>query len=398
MSFKTILILAGGQSTRFWPLSHKNLLPLQGKALLEHQLERYTQHSDNCVVVANEDTYEDVQSLASTFNVKVIHQSGDGQAAAVLSAKDQLNGETLIVNANDLYDEVMLQSILDAEDSYDGLFVSTKIDDYVPGGYLQLEGDQVTGVIEKPGKDNMPSPYWKFVVDYIKNIQDFIAVLENTSSGSDDVYEVGLSSYIDSGKKFGNVVYESNWATLKYPWHVLEAKEYLLGNLKSYVSESATVHESVILEGEVYIDDGAKVYEFSKIVGPAYIGKNVVVGNFALIIDSMIEEGSVIGGYSEVTRSYVGPKVWTHRSYIGDSVIEGPANFGAGSIAANLRFDKKNVHTPVKGEKTDTMRDKLGLIAGKNVEIGVNAATMPGIKVAPGQVVMPGSVAFKDIT
>jgi bifunctional UDP-N-acetylglucosamine pyrophosphorylase/glucosamine-1-phosphate N-acetyltransferase len=173
-------------------------------------------------------------------------------------------------------------------------------------------------------------------------------------------------------------------------------RNFFLSSLESHVADSASVHPSTIIQGNVYIDEGAKVHEYSKIIGPAYIGKNTVVGNYSMISGSVIGEDCVIGGYSEVTRSFIGPMVWTHRAYIGDSIVEGPGNFAAGSVTANLRFDKKSILTTIKGEKTDSQRTKLGLIAGRNVEIGINASTMPGVKLAPGTKVMPGSVLFKD--
>ena len=266
----------------------------------------------------------------------------------------------------------------------------------MPGGYLVLEGDRVTGVVEKPDKENMPSSYWRFVLDYFTDISQFMNVLEQTSSYRDDVYEVALAKYIQKGKKFDFVEYLSSWATLKYPWHMLDASEYFLKTITPYTAPSAIVHGSAIVEGPVYIDKGVKIHEYAKIVGPTYIGKNSVIGNYALVNASMIGEESVIGGYSEITRSYIGNSVWTHRSYIGDSVIEGPANFGAGSVTANLRFDKKSVGSIVKDEKIDSSREKLGLIAGANVELGVNASTMPGVKLAPGSSIVPGTVVFKD--
>ncbi|HRH93447.1 MAG TPA: NTP transferase domain-containing protein, partial [Candidatus Peribacteria bacterium] len=36
---RTLLIVAG-RSTRFWPLSDKNLWPVAGRALLQHQIDR----------------------------------------------------------------------------------------------------------------------------------------------------------------------------------------------------------------------------------------------------------------------------------------------------------------------------------------------------------------------
>ena len=112
MKLKNILILAGGQSTRFWPLSHKNMLPFLGKPLIQHQLEVFRKYADNLVVVSNEETYKDIVNLAKHANAHVVIQSGEGQSAAIMSAKDHVSGETLIANTNDIYQDSVLPTIV----------------------------------------------------------------------------------------------------------------------------------------------------------------------------------------------------------------------------------------------------------------------------------------------
>ena len=394
----TIVILSGGSSSRFKPLSHKNLLRFNGVPLIEYQFSRYRTYTDNLVVVTNKETENAVALYAEKYHAKLIVQEGSGQAAAVLSAKSLLKGQTVIVNGNDLYYDSLFVELLKRrqETGADGFFVSVIPKEYIPGGYLILKDSHIAGVIEKPAPNALPSPYYKLVVDYIKDIEVFIQTLESTRQDGDDAYEIALTSYIKSGKTFKNVVYKNNWATMKYAWHVLDAMSFFLKEIKPHVGHDSVIDPSAKIIGDVHIDDGVTVHEFSKIIGPCYIGKNAIIGNFALVNQSMIGEKSVIGGYSEVTRSYVGDNVWTHRAYVGDSVIEGDANFAAGSVTANSRFDKTQVHCRVKGEKVDTLRKKLGLIAGRNIQLGVNAATMPGVMLQSGSIIHAGEICGRD--
>ncbi|KXK12284.1 MAG: Bifunctional protein GlmU [Microgenomates bacterium OLB23] len=394
----TILILSGGNSTRFKPLGHKNLFVFNGEPLIEYQLKFYGRYTDNLIVVGNEETQHAIKLYAKTHNARFVLQQGNGQGAAVASAASYIQGSVLIVNGNDLYHEPLLTDLLKKREEHnvDGLLVSVAVRDYIPGGYLLLEDSRVTGVHEKPGADNMPSQYFKLVVDYIADAQKFIAVLMRAQSHNDDLYEVALTEYL-STKNFKNVVYKSDWATLKYPWHILDATSFFLKEVKQHIGSNVRIDPTAVVIGDVYIDDGVQVYEHSKIVGPCYIGKNTIVGNFVLINQSMIGEKSVIGGYSEVTRSYIGDNVWTHRAYIGDSVVEGAANFAAGSVTANYRFDKRDVTCRIKGEKISTQRNKLGLIAGRDIQLGVNSSTMPGVMLSSGSCVQPGDVCSKDM-
>lgn len=395
----TIVILSGGSSTRFKPLSHKNLFLFNGQSLIEYQLKFYGRYTKNLIVVANEETKATVEPFTKKHKAQLVVQSGEGQVAALMSAKPFVKGNALFANANDLYHTHLLDELFKKRDEseVDGLFVSLMIKDYVPGGYLQLADGHIKGIVEKPGPDALPSRYYKLVVDYIKNAEEFLEILAKTTSEHDDVYEVALSNYISSGKVFKNVVYKSDWATLKYPWHILDAMSFFLKETSSHIGKDVVIDPTAKIIGDVYIDDGVKIYEYSKIVGPCYIGKNTIIGNYVLINQSMVGEKSVIGGYTELTRSYIGDNVWTHRAYIGDSIVEGNANFAAGSVTANYRFDKKNVQCRVKGEKVDTNRQKLGVIAGQSIQMGVNSTTMPGVMLNSGTLVKPGEVCSRDM-
>jgi NDP-sugar pyrophosphorylase family protein len=104
-------------------------------------------------------------------------------------------------------------------------------------------------------------------------------------------------------KKIDFISYCGDWATLKYPHHILDIVEFLLKNdLPQSLTPGRCMTDSVI-QDNVFIDESAKILEGAIVKGPCYIGKNVVVGNNALVRDSIVEENSVIGFGSEVARS-----------------------------------------------------------------------------------------------
>ena len=111
----------------------------------------------------------------------------------------------------------------------------------------------------------------------------------------------------------------------------------------------------------------------------------------------MVGDKSVVGGYSEVTRSYLAENVWLHRNYAGDSIIGNNVLIGAGAVTANMRLDKKNVKSMVSGKLLDTNLAKFGCVIGDNCVVGVNCSIMPGVKIASGSKVMPGQVVRRDI-
>jgi bifunctional UDP-N-acetylglucosamine pyrophosphorylase/glucosamine-1-phosphate N-acetyltransferase len=106
------------------------------------------------------------------------------------------------------------------------------------------------------------------------------------------------------------------------------------------------------------------------------MGDNVRVGNAVEVKNSAIMSGSKIG----------------HLSYVGDSVIGERCNFGAGTICSNLRHDKGNIRSYVKGRKEDSGRHKLGVIMGSDVMTGINTSIYPGTVIESGFRGMPAAI------
>lgn len=157
------------------------------------------------------------------------------------------------------------------------------------------------------------------------------------------------------------------------------------------------IAKSATIKGDVYLDEGVKIMENAVIVGPAYIGANTVIANNALVRGSHIGANCVIGFASEVARSFIGDSVWTHSNYIGDSVIGNDVSFGAGTVTGNLRLDEKNIAMFVNEHKIDSGTNKLGLVTGDHIRVGINVSFMPGVKIGSNAFVGAGIVVARDI-
>ena len=408
-----IIVLAAGEGKRMWPIKEdKCLIPFLGKPLLYHNLKKITAHLEGVpaergklahlrgvlefVIVASPTSEAGVEKVASELGLEytvVVQQEPKGMADALLSAKEYLEGEVLVVNAEDVIDGKLYADV--SKGGAEVVFAGLKVDKYFPGGYLRVEGERVKGILEKPGEGNEPSDLVKLVVDYFKDGKRLVEYLENASSEKDDVYEKALDQMIKDGVEVKFVEYAGVWIPLKYPWQILDILEHLLGDIEQQISSASNVSEKAIITGQVVIEEGVKVFEGATIKGPCYIGKNVIVGNNSMVRESNIEEGCVTGFNSDITRSYIGANSWFHTNYIGDSVIEGDFGMGSGAVLANLRLDDHSIR--VGEEKVDSGRHKLGLIAGKGSRIGVNASTMPGARIGSNSLLGPGVVLYGDI-
>ncbi len=398
-----VIILAGGEGKRMWPITEeKYLLPFLGKPLIYHTLKRVKDaiNFDEVVIITKESSKEKVSQIASDLGIKhqiAIQTEPKGMANAILAAKEYIEGEILVINAEDVLEEKVYQDVLTtaSDTGADVVLPGLQVDKYFPGGYLKVEGDRVQAIVEKPGEGNEPSDLVKLVVDYFKDGKKLVEILEKTQSDKDDIYEKALDQMIKDGLDVRFSKYAGEWIPLKYPWQILDITAYFLSQIEQQISPGAKVSEKAIISGQVVIEEGVKVFEGAVIKGPVFIGKNCIVGNNSMIRESDLGEGCVTGFNSDITRSYIGANSWFHTNYIGDSVIEGDFGMGSGAVLANLRLDDHTIR--VGEEKIDTVRSKLGAIAGKGSRVGVNASIMPGVRVGANSLVGPGVVLHEDV-
>ncbi len=400
MKIHTILILAGGNGDRFYPLEQKMLFRFNGKTVLQHIVESISDLTEHVVVVTNGTNQPLIESDLSSYSVTYVTQmkTDGGMADAVLVAGDILPKDVLILNGNDIIDFSIVPQLIDQtkkENSLVGI-VAKHMKDYFPGGHVVFQGEKAMEIIEKPAPDKRPSEYIELVVNYFPEASLFIKILKSLGP-SDDQYEQGMSTLMKQ-KPATCLKYEGDWSTLKYSWHVLSMQEYFFAHhLEKSTDLSAIIHKTATVEGEVYIGKNVRVGAYSKITGPCYIGDNVIIGDHSLVRNSTVEADSLIGSGCEVARSYLSKGVMLHRNYVGDSVLSEGVSLGAGAVTANYRFDAQTIKTPIKGKLIDSKRGKFGLIAGKGVKLGVNVSTYPGVKLSAKTMVLPGEVVKKDI-
>lgn len=389
-----VLILAGGRSERFWPLSDKALFPFLGKPLVKHQIERVKKAGfrDSIVICSREDL-----AVIKNFGVKTILQKGEGQAAAILSAEKFLKGPILVINANDIFDASLFKKVISVgqKNEVDACLVGYKTPSYFPGGYLVVDKKgQVKKIIEKPGEGKEPSNLVRIVVDFFREGEMLVRYLNCEKR---ILYEDAIDRMAKE-RVVKVVSYKGGWGFLKYPWHTLQIMDYFLEGVRATnIDKSVQIAKNATIRGKVILERGVRVFENAKISGPCYVGEDTIVGNNAFIRQSMIGKNCVVGFSTEVTRSYVGEDCWFHSNYIGDSVLDKNVSLGAGVVLANLRLDEGNIYSLVKRERINTRRQKLGAIIGENARIGVNTSLLPGVKVGKNSFVGAGVVLAKDL-
>lgn len=402
---KNILLLAGGDSTRFWPLENKIFFSFLDKPLILFQIEELSKYGELITIIANQTNATALKRLIDNTNIKstqILIQKEDypGMAGAVWSTKNHIKGEVLIVNASDLinYSIVSKLSLL-INQGNKLILVGKKFNEYFPGGYLKFnDNNKIVEVIEKPAKDRLPSSIVKLVFDYYSDINILLKYFSEIKTKNDDLYESAINKLLSDDLKQSHLLYDSYWYGLKYPWHVLiMMKNFLLNIKESKISPTATVSEKALITGPVIIGDNVKIGDFCKIVGPVFIGDNTIIGDYSMVRESQIGEDCLIGSFTEAARSYIANNVFLHRNYVGDSVLDNDVMFGAQAVTGNLKFDGEKIYSFADEEKVDTNMNKLGAIIGKLSKVGVNSTIFPGVKIGKKTWIGPGEKVKYDL-
>src|SRR5687768_64859 len=120
-----VIVLAGGEGKRMWPIKQeKHLLSFLGKPLIFYTLQRIKDaiNFDELIIVTKESSKDQISEIASNLGIKfqiVLQSEPKGMADAILSAKEHISGEILVVNAEDVLEEKVYQDVLNTASETD---------------------------------------------------------------------------------------------------------------------------------------------------------------------------------------------------------------------------------------------------------------------------------------
>ncbi len=389
-----VVILAAGWGTRMRPLTHtkpKPALRVAGKTLIEHNLSQLEGLVEEAVLVVgykSEIIKKEIGDNYRGIRIKYAKQEepvGTGDAAK--TALPFLEDDFLILNGDDLYKRADLKKCLEENPT----IMVKEVDNPSGFGQIVCEEGEVKDLVEKPAENvsNLVN-----IGAYYVNKSFFDADIEKSERG-----EYEITDYVKNYIKKGSVNFHiaESWDPVSYPWNLLESTNHIFDDLED--KNEGKIEKNVCIKGKVIIEKGAKIKSGTTIEGPAYIGKDSKVGPNAYIRPwTSIDEGCKIGQSVEVKNSILGRNTQVpHLSYLGDSVLGEGCNLGAGTIAANFKFDGSIVKTEVKEKIIETRRKKLGTILGDDVKTGINVSLMPGTMVGAGAIIYPNAVVKKNI-
>ena len=404
------VVLAAGKGVRLWPLTEnrsKHMIPVAGRPIIEHVVSAIKSSRIRTVVLVI--GYEDElikKHLADGakwgLKIEYVRQSDiSGTASAVSTAREHVDdNDFLLVYGDVVATPAAIRRVLDTYGEKGckptvGLVPVSHPESY---GMARISGEWLTGIVEKPQPSDTPSSLANAGIYVLSPIIfDHLRTTTRSKRGEFEITDA-ISSLARSGQPVAWAsIASSEWQDIGTPWDILSANAHLLGRSKGSVN--GTIDRGAVIRGRVTIQKGATVRTGTVIEGPAWVGKGAILGPFAHIrAGTSIGREAVIGNFCEIKNSIImdGTHI-QHLSYVGDSIIGESCNLGAGTIVANVKLNDKTVRMKIRDKLEDSGLRKLGVITGDDVKTGINTSLMPGVRIASGAIVPPGSVVSKDI-
>ena len=401
------VILAAGESSRFWPLNyrHKSLFYLMGRPIIFWNLKGIEEAGIKKVIIV-QSPKEDVEEELKKFNFKklkikyVIQPKPLSTGDALWQARNYLKSPFFLLNADVLNSKEILKEMLKKiKKEKKPVLAGQKTKTPWLFGMMKLRGDRILEIVEKPKKGKEPSEIKVVGVYYLE--PKYFYYYQKVKKNPHDL-EDALSEYMKENEVKVALIKkeeEETPAFLKYPWHLFNLRKYLFDNfLENKIEKSAKISKNVIIEGKVYIGKGTKILEGAVIKGPCYIGENCIIGNNSLIREyTDLENNVIIGAFCEVARSIFQEGSTTHSGYFGDSIVGKNTKIGAGTITSNVRLDRGEIFSEVKGEKINTRLKSFGAVIGENTFIGTKVNIMPGKFIGSNCLIYPNSLIKENI-
>jgi len=401
------VILAAGESSRFWPLNyrHKSLFYLMGKPIIYWSLKGIEEAGIKKAIIV-QSPKKDIEEELKKFKFKklrtiyVIQPKPLSTGNALWHARNFLKTPFFVLNADVLNSkEILNEMIKKIKKEKKPVLAGQKTKTPWLFGMMKLKGERIVKIVEKPKKGEEPSDVKVVGVYYLE--PKFFLYYQKVKKGPYDL-EDALSEYMrenDVKVVLINKSEEETPAFLKYPWHLFSLRKYLFDNfLKETIEKTAKIAKNVVITGKVYIGKNTKVLEGAIIKGPCYIGNNCLIGNHSLVRDySNLEDNVIVGAFCEITRSIFQKNSTTHSGYFGDSIVGENTHIGAGTITSNVRLDRGEIFSEVKGIRINTGLRSFGSVIGRNTYVGTKVNIMPGKFIGSNSKIGPNSIIFKNL-
>ncbi len=382
------LVLAAAQSPKLEPFSStrpKSMITIAGESILQTTLKRIKQAGINevWIVVGHQRQWiEKAFHYGKDLDLKIdylIQEEEAGIGKAVLLAQERLAqdehfllvyGDTLM--GGDNLSHLMRHFLATPNQNLAMITHPAFAGSY---GNIYLGHDmKIQKFIEKPEGERLANYIFggSFILEK--------AIFRQLDANGGDM--VNLWHQLVEQGRLAASLWEDDWIDLSRPWHILRANSMVMDAWnQSIIPASCQIDPGVYINGVVHMGEKVRIASGTTIVGPCYIGDDCYIGHSALIRDhSSIGAGSTIGYGTELKNAVLfGHSKVGRLSFIGDSVIGEGTDLGGGTLTLNHIKGQETLAARFQnGEELPTGFNKLGAFIGDNAFIGAGNILAPG--------------------
>lgn len=372
------VILAAGEGRRLRPLTRyqpKPMLPLANCPVIEYVLDALVDaRVDRAViVVGHRRTHvqdclgHEYRGLALSY---VVQRSPLGSGHALQQAADEVDGEFLVANGDNVIDATMVRDTVAAyraEPAVASVAVAHS-DDPQDYGVVRTEDGNIVSISESTSVTE-PTYVNAGVYMFTGSIFDALASTD-THEGelrlTDAIHNVpGLVTATRSG---------GAWFDPSYPWDALWATSRLLSlhadlvGVDEPIADSASVHEQAIIEEPALVGPGCEIGAGAVVRAGTCLRENVRVGSNATVERSIVDTDGTIGANAMLRDTIVGPGV----------------RIGSGTVSSG-----RSATLVLNGREYRDRR--IGGVIGDHATVGSNVTIVPGTRIGPDATIDHGA-------
>ena len=172
------VVIAAGESSRFWPLSngnHKSQVLLLGKPVIYWTIKGLAENgiTDIVVVCRADSSMQEIEESTRNLQVElrfVVQQEASGTGNALYQAKEYITQPFILIWPNKVNSGSIVKEVIKVQEQNDAdvVFVGAKTSTPQDYGIIKFNGDQVEEIVEKPDPNTAPSDVKAIGVYFLK--------------------------------------------------------------------------------------------------------------------------------------------------------------------------------------------------------------------------------------
>ncbi len=360
------VVLAAGEGTRLRPLTisrPKVMLRVGEKPILQYAIDSLREVGIRDIVMVVGYQRERIQTYfedGSDFGVDITYEVQGkqlGTGHALMAAREHLEGDFVVVPGDNILDGGMINQLL--TNRSDVTVLITESAHPRKYGVVELEGDRVTRIVEKPPRriSNLISTgIYYFSHRFLDHLEGEVA---------EGRFELSLAvqSAIQEGFEVRGTLTDGLWLDAVFPWDLLDLNARVLPDC--HLQKAGIIEDGVRIAGHVSVGDGTVLRSGTYIKGPVAIGEGCEIGpNVVIYPTTSIGNNVTISPFTEVRNSVLMDNVSVGgQSYVSHSIIDEGC-----TISSHFITSAEPKMLLIEQELVQI--DKIGTIVGENCEIG----------------------------